>query len=50
MTDQSEDPSKVQIGEPVSFIGVPYKRVWSEGSLTGAEITPVPTPAWVTDS
>ena len=51
-TEQSMDTSKVQLGEPVSFIGVSH-RITDEGLLTGAEMTqrqlsPQLTPAWVT--
>ena len=36
MTDQST--TKVQLGEPMSFIGVTYRNM-GEGLLTGAEMT-----------
>lgn len=37
MTDQREDTTEVQIGEPMSFIGVIYRSTSvGEGFLTGA--------------
>lgn len=38
MIDQSMNTTKVQFGEPISFIGITYRNV-GEGLLTGAEIT-----------
>lgn len=38
MTDQSTDITKVQFGEPVSFVGVTYKNM-GESLLLGGEIT-----------
>lgn len=36
-TNQTMDTIKVQLGEPISFIGVTYKNM-GEGFLTGAEV------------
>jgi len=44
MTDQSLDTTKVQLGEPVSFIEVIYRS--RNDSKTAA--SPKPTPVWVT--
>ena len=38
MTNQSTNITKVQLGEPMSFIGVTYRNM-GEGSCTGAEMT-----------
>ena len=51
-TDQSTDTTKVQLGKPMSFIGVTY-RTMGEGLLTRAEMTQrqvylhSPPSAWV---
>lgn len=53
MIDPSTDMTKVQFGEPISFIGVVYMSK-SEGLLTRVErtqrqvLSPRDTPAWVT--
>ena len=39
ITDQSKDPTGVQLGEPMSSIEVTYRNV-GEGFLTGGEMTP----------
>lgn len=38
MTDESTDITKVQFGEPVSFVGVTYRNM-GESLLIGGEIT-----------
>lgn len=38
-TDQSLDATKVQIDEPMSFIGVSYRSMGVNNPLTGAEMT-----------
>lgn len=38
MTDQGTDTIKVQVGEPMSFIGMPYRNL-GEGLFTGREMT-----------
>lgn len=43
MTDQSLDTTKVQLGEPMSFIGFIHKNM-SEGLLIGAEMTEKQSP------
>jgi hypothetical protein len=43
LRDQSTDATKVQLGEPVIFIGVTYRS--RNGETAGS---PQPTPAWVT--
>lgn len=38
MADRSTDTTKVQLGEPMSFIGVTHRNM-GEGLLIGAEMT-----------
>lgn len=53
MLRDRRDTTKVQLGEPMGFIGVTY-RIIDERLLAGAEVIQrqlhsKPTPAWVTD-
>ena len=38
-TDESTDTTKVKVDEPVSFMGVTYRRNMGEGLFTGAKMT-----------